>query len=247
MNPAGTRPHCGSGWRSSHPPASVGSHPELPKMSLSCPTGMRLVGALTLLVAAPAAPAVTIVDGADNGSFWLESTDNISIFSSRFEVGFDSYDGDGGTFEDDKAFGNIVYRADKPGIGVPAGEAFTSVSIDVSAWDGRNQFDGQGINDLYSVDVSSDGVTYTPVALVFPPVFPSGDPSGFTDTTGVASGFLANYVRVNIVARVEAAGSGFNDPWSAGVLQTSLTTVAIPEPSAIAVALVGVVLAARRR
>lgn len=216
-------------------------------MPLSCPAVLRLIGALALPFAASAVPAATIVDGADNGSFWLESTDNISIFSSRFEVGFYTYDGDGGTFEDDQAFGSIVYRADKPGIGVPSGEVFTSVSIDVSAWDGRNQFDGQGINDIYSVDVSSDGVNYTPVALVFPPVFPSGDPSGFTATTGTASGFFANYVRVNIVARVEAAGSGFNDPWSAGVLQNTLTTAAIPEPSAVAVALVGVVLASRRR
>lgn len=170
-----------------------------------------------------------LIDGGDSGDVFASSTDNLAIYNSFFEVQWNDpdnvgfgYDGDGATFEDDEASGFIIYDSLSPATFLPPDELWTSVTLSTSTWDGREEFDGQTLNDIYSVEVSDNGTDFTPVDLVFEGSFPSGGSSGFTDTTGVADGFSAQYIKININARVEASGSAFNDAWSSRVTEIDL-------------------------
>ncbi|MEM9882247.1 MAG: PEP-CTERM sorting domain-containing protein [Planctomycetota bacterium] len=198
--------------------------------------------------------AGSLTDSGDAGATFLSSSDNVSIFDSKFQVNWNGgpngepgYDGDGATFEDDEAFGEFVYDATIAITGIPAGESFTEIEIDTNTWNGRNSNEGQLLDDIYSVEVSDDGVNFTPITLSFAGDFPT-DPNGngFATNTGSADGFFARFVKVGIAARVEGSGSANNDNWSSEVLEVRLIT-AVPEPGSMALLSLGGLLVTRRR
>lgn len=198
------------------------------------------------------AQAATLTDSGDNGIDFLSSSTNVAIFSSKFQVAWNGgdggYDGDGATFEDDEAVGEFVYDASLPITGIPAGEVFTGIELDVNTWNGRNQFDGQTLADIYTVEVSDDGINFSPITLAFTGDFPELEPTdGFALNTGSATGFQGQFVKVGILARVEAAGAPDNNNWSAEVFEVRLTSTPIPEPASASLLAVAAPLLMRRR
>lgn len=164
-----------------------------------------------------------IRDTGDAGSFFIDTNDNMAIYNSFFEVQFASYDGDGGTDESEKSVASVTYRASLPGTGVPAGEVFVGLDLQLTTWNGRDEFDGQTLADIYFAEISDNGVDFTPLDLTFNGLFPDSA-SGFTANTASASGFEAEYVKITIQARTESAGSGFNDAWASHIEEIYLLT-----------------------
>ncbi|MEO0963507.1 MAG: PEP-CTERM sorting domain-containing protein [Planctomycetota bacterium] len=216
--------------------------------------GFVTVTTLAIATASPTASAAVFTDAGNSGDFFgtanqmaIFNTGQDYLIDGSFEVSFTTYDGDGGTLEDDKALGTIDYHVANIDLGLPAGETFTGVEIDTATWDGRSNFDGQSESDIYMVQLSDDGVTFgAPIVLGFTTPVVSSNP-GFVLSTGSADGFFADYVRISILSRVEAAGSGANDPWSSRIEEIRLTSGVIPEPASLALVGAGVALAGLRR
>lgn len=202
--------------------------------------------AVSAMIAAVPATGATFTDTASSGGFFTSANDNTAIYTGTgggiFEVQFYTYDGDGSTVEDDQATSSFDYYVGNPNLGLPVGDTFVGLEVDARYWDGRTNFDGQSPSEVFTYQLSDDGVNFGPVQiLTFDPV--TG--SGVFETTGTSGAFQADYVRINLLARTESAGSGFNDPWSSQLSSVTLTS-AVPEPaSAGLLALVG--LAAMRR
>lgn len=199
------------------------------------------------------ASSATFTDDGNSGDFFgtanqmaIFNTGQPYLIDGTFEVSFYTYDGDGATLEDDNATGTIDYFVADTNLGLPAGETFVGIEIDTATWDGRAVNDGQTLEDIYMVQLSDDGVTYgAPIVLSFTAPVTSSN-AGFDLSTGSASGFTADYVRVSILSRVESAGSGFNDPWSSRIEEIRLTS-AVPEPGSMALLGLGGLLAVTRR
>ncbi|MEM7577978.1 MAG: PEP-CTERM sorting domain-containing protein [Planctomycetota bacterium] len=188
-------------------------------------TSTRLLLATSSLTFAvgPLAHAGEIRDFGEAGTFFAESADNMAIYNSFFEVQFAPYDGNGETDESEKSTASIIYNSFKPGTGVPAGELFTNLELQLTTWDGRSEFDEQTPADIYSASISDNGVDFSPLDLTFLGEFPNST-DGFTANTATAEGFESQYVKIDILARTEDAGSGFNDPWSAHIEEILLIT-----------------------
>ncbi|MEO0586847.1 MAG: PEP-CTERM sorting domain-containing protein [Planctomycetota bacterium] len=211
--------------------------------------------AAAALAAAPLASAAMFTDDGNSGDFFTINENRMAIFApgvggtidGTFEVSFYTYDGDGSTVEDENATGTVEYSVVDPNLGLPPNEAFTGIELDTVTWDGRANFDGQTLDQIYFVQLSDDGVNFDdPIALAFTDPVVSSD-IGFTLSTASASGFSANFVRIGIISRLEAAGSGFNDPWSSRIEEIRLTTSPIPEPGTLALGALGLALVGLRR
>ena len=76
--------------------------------------------ALLLAVSTPAS-AIVVTDSGDSGGNFYTTTSNLAVYSGKFEVQYDenAYDGDGATFEDEKATGTVTYDVTKPEFGRP--------------------------------------------------------------------------------------------------------------------------------
>lgn len=197
----------------------------------------------SLLVGLPASAAM-FTDDASSGGFFTSANDNTAIYTGGsggiFEVQFATYDGDGSTDESDKATSSFDYFVGNPNLGLPAGETFVGLQVIASVWDGRTTFDGQTAEDIFTYQLSDDGVTYGPVQT-----FTFDAPNG-SGIGGASAAFESDWIRINLLARAESAGSGSNDTWSSQLSQVTLTT-AVPEPASAILALAGGALVLRRR
>ncbi|MEM7577977.1 MAG: PEP-CTERM sorting domain-containing protein [Planctomycetota bacterium] len=199
------------------------------------------------LLSAASAYGGVFTDTASSGGFFTTANDNTAIYTGGsggiFEVQFYTYDGDGSTVEDEQATSSFDYFVGNPNLGLPAGDTFVRLEVDARFWDGRTSNDGQVPSDVFTYQLSDDGVNYGSVqTLTFDPI--TG--SGIFDTTGTSAPFEADYVRINLLARTESAGSGSNDPWSSQLSSVTLTS-AVPEPASAAVVLAGLVGCGLRR
>lgn len=193
--------------------------------------------------ALPGSAGVFTDSGDAGGTFG--TPDNMAIYASKFEVQYDqfAYDGDGGTFEDDKALGTITYDSSNPILGLPADEEFIEITMNTYAWNGRATFDSQTLEDIFTVEISDNGVDFTPIALNFSGALPADE-----NNVASASGFSAQYVRVGLLARLESSGNQDQNVWSSQIFDITLTSAPIPEPGSLAlVGMGGLALVARRR
>lgn len=208
---------------------------------------LSFLGASALAALSLPATCAVFTDTASSGGFFTWANNNTAIYTGGsggvFEVQFYTYDGNGATFEDDKAVSSFDYFVGDPKLGLPAGETFVGLEVGARFWDGRTSNDGQTPEDVFSYQLSNDGVNYgAPQSLVFDPI--SG--SGIFETVGTSGSFTADYLRINLLSRVESAGAGSNDPWSSQLSRVTLTT-AVPEPATAIFGLTAGGLLVRRR
>ncbi len=128
--------------------------------------------ALSAFVVAAAVPAsAVVVENYDDPftTFGVLENAEVNTDESAIEVPFSAtaYDGDGLTPELEASIGSVTYDVTNADLGIPAGEFITDVAFTTVTWDGRRSFDLQSLSDIYSLETSSDGVTFEAATLGF--------------------------------------------------------------------------------